>query len=188
VLNALAAAIVGHVLDVPDETVATGLAEFRGVGRRQEILGEVLLEGGSVLVMDDYAHHPTEIRATLDALRAAYPERRLVAIFQPHLYSRTRDFLPQFAEALATADALIVTDIYAAREAPMEGVRAADIMDQAAKINPNAPALFVPEKRDIPARLTALVRPGDLTVFLGAGDIREQGEAFVELMRGRAEK
>lgn len=188
VLNALAAAIVGHVLDVPDETVAAGLAKFRGVGRRQEILGEVPFENGSVLVMDDYAHHPTEIRATLDALRAAYPERRLVAIFQPHLYSRTRDFLPQFAEALATADALIVTDIYAAREAPMEDVRAADIVNQAAKLNANAPALFVPAKRDIPARLAALVRPGDLTVFLGAGDIREQGEAFVKLMRGRTEK
>ena len=95
--------------------MADGLAAFRGATRRQDILGEGKLNPNdteTVLVMDDYAHHPTEIRATLDALRGAYPSRRLVAIFQPHLYSRTRDFLAQFAEELGRADVLLVTDIY----------------------------------------------------------------------------
>ena len=93
VLNALAAATVATLLHVPVAAIADGLRAFHGATRRQEILGEVALEGGDVLVMDDYAHHPTEIRATLDALRSAYPQRRLIAVFQPHLYSRTRDFL-----------------------------------------------------------------------------------------------
>ncbi len=187
VLNALAAATVGHLLKVPAEAIAEGLAAFHGAGRRQEILGEVAIKDGSVLVMDDYAHHPTEIRATLTALRAAYSDRRLVAVFQPHLYSRTRDFLPEFAAALAQADALIVTDIYAAREAPMEGVRAADIVQQTSERNPNAPALFLPDKREIPATLAALIQPNDLALFLGAGDIRAQGEAFLRLLQRRNE-
>jgi UDP-N-acetylmuramate--alanine ligase len=179
VLNALAAATVGTLLDLPDSVIAAGLNAFHGVSRRQEILGEVGLEGGTVLVMDDYAHHPTEIAATLEALRSAYPDRRLVAIFQPHLYSRTRDFLPEFATVLSRADALVVTDIYAAREAPIEGVRAADIVNQAVLHNPHAHAIFLPDMRDIPRMLSALVRPNDLAVFLGAGNIREQAEVFV---------
>lgn len=186
VLNALAAASVATLLHVPVAAIADGLRAFHGATRRQETLGEAALEDGSVLVMDDYAHHPTEIRATLDALRGAYPQRRLIAIFQPHLYSRTRDFLGQFAEALAPADALIVTDIYAARETPIEGVRAADIVHLAVKLNPEAPMHYLPEKADIPKTLAALVRPGDLTLFLGAGDIRIQGEAFLRLLQERS--
>lgn len=186
VLNALAAAGVATLLHVPVAAIADGLRAFHGATRRQEILGEAALENGDVLVMDDYAHHPTEIRATLDALRGAYPQRRLVAIFQPHLYSRTRDFLAQFAEALALADALIVTDIYAARETPLEGVRASDIVNLAAKLNPEAPMIYLPDKTDIPDMLSALAKPGDLTLFLGAGDIRTQGEAFLRLLQERS--
>ena len=186
VLNALAAATVATLLHVPVAAIADGLRAFHGATRRQEILGAAAMEGGDVIVMDDYAHHPTEIRATLDALRGAYPQRRLIAIFQPHLYSRTRDFLAPFAEALALADALIVTDIYAARETPIEGVRASDIVNLAVKHNPNAPMLFLPDKADIPSMLAALVRPGDLTVFLGAGDIRIQGETFLQLLQERS--
>jgi len=101
VLNALAAATVARLLGVSRDAVAEGLAGFSGTARRQETLGEPSFETGSVLVIDDYAHHPTEIRATLAALRSAHPGRRLLAVFQPHLYSRTRDFLPEFAAALA---------------------------------------------------------------------------------------
>jgi UDP-N-acetylmuramate--alanine ligase len=183
VLNALAAASVAMLLHVPVAAIAEGLRAFHGATRRQEILGAAAMESGDVLVMDDYAHHPTEIRATLDALRGAYPQRRLVAVFQPHLYSRTRDFLAQFAEALALADAVVVTDIYAARETPLEGVRASDIVNLAAKLNPEAPMLYLPDKTDIPDKLAALVRPGDLTLFLGAGDIRTQGERFLKLLQ-----
>ena len=186
VLNALAAATVATLLHVPVAAIADGLRAFHGATRRQEILGKANIEGGDVLVMDDYAHHPTEIRATLDALRGAYPQRRVVAIFQPHLYSRTRDFMAEFAETLALADALIVTDIYAARETPLEGVRASDIVNLAGKHNANAPMLFLPDQADIPGRLAALVRPGDLTLFLGAGDIRTQGETFLRLLQERS--
>lgn len=177
-LNALAAFCVGLETRLSPDVIAQGLGEFRSVERRQDILGEA----NDILVMDDYAHHPTEIRATLDALRSAYPQRRLVAIFQPHLYSRTRDFLNEFAEELSKADALVVTDVYAAREAPLPGVRAADIVNNAVKKNPNMPAIFLPDKNDIPRMLRPLTRANDLAVFLGAGDIRAQGEAFLQLL------
>jgi len=188
VMNALAAATVGRLLEIPEADIAAGLSAFRGAGRRQEILGEIPFADGSILVMDDYAHHPTEIRATLDALRSAYPRRRLVPVFQPHLYSRTRDFLPEFAKVLSEANVLLVTDIYAAREAPLPGVHAADIAQKAGVLHPQAKALYLPEKRDIPEMLAALVCPGDLVVFLGAGDIRDEGEAFVQLLQERSAK
>ena len=190
VLNAMAAATIGYSLGMPDYQIAEGLAEFRGATRRQDMLGEGKLnvdDAETVLVMDDYAHHPTEIRATLDALRGAYPNRRLVAIFQPHLYSRTRDFLDGFASALAQADSLIVTDIYAAREQPIEGVHAADIVNKAVTHNPNLPAMFLPDKQDIPAMLRDMAHPGDVCVFMGAGDIREQGERFLALLNSVSE-
>lgn len=187
ILNALAAVYVGTSFNLSGETIARGLAAFHGTERRQEILGEVSMgKNGSVLVMDDYAHHPTEIHATLDALRSAYPSRRLIAIFQPHLYSRTRDFLPQFAGSLAAADALIVTDVYAAREKPIEGVNAADIVTLAKTHRHDLWAEYVLDKADIPFRLRAQIRPNDLVVFLGAGDIREPGEAFVRLLQSEA--
>ena len=187
--NALAALYTGLVLgnaslSLPE--MAAGLAEFRGATRRQDALGEGRLnveDAGTVLVMDDYAHHPTEIRATLDALRNAYTNRRLITIFQPHLYSRTRDFLDGFADALSQADVLLVTDIYAAREQPIEGVHAKDIVVKAVTHNPNLPATFLPDKQDIPAMLRGLARPGDVCVFMGAGDIREQGERFLALLQ-----
>ncbi len=179
VYNALAAATVGLILAVPAEEIVAGLAEFGGATRRQEILGEIGTGAGSILVMDDYAHHPTEIRATLAALRGAYSERRLTAVFQPHLYSRTRDFLPEFAAALTTADRLIVTEVYAAREKPIPGVHASDIVALALRQRPDLPAVFISDQADIPTHLAQSPLPGDLTVFMGAGDIREQGEEFV---------
>lgn len=185
VMNALAASVVGHELGLSNEAITHGLAQFRGATRRQDTLGEGKLnidDTETVLVMDDYAHHPTEIRATLDALRSAYPNSRLITLFQPHLYSRTRDFLDGFADALAQADVLIVTDIYAAREQPLEGVRAVDIVNKAILRNPTLPATFLPDKQDIPATLRSLAHPGDVCVFMGAGDIREQGEAFLALL------
>jgi UDP-N-acetylmuramate--alanine ligase len=185
ILNALAAYTVGRTLGCAPETLAAGLGAFRPVERRQDILGEA----NSILVMDDYAHHPTEIRATLDALRSAYLERPLVAVFQPHLFSRTRDFLQEFGEELARADTLVVTDIYPAREQPIPGVHAEEIINIAAKKNPNMTAIYVPDKHEIPQRLLMLTRPNDLTVFLGAGDIRAQGEAFLQLLKdGRGEE
>jgi UDP-N-acetylmuramate--alanine ligase len=176
VRNALAAIAAGLEIGVPEKAITTGqLRFFGGVGRRFETLGEV----NGVLVIDDYAHHPTEIRATLAAARAAYPERRVVVVFQPHLYSRTRDFMDEFAGALAQADAVLLTDIYAAREEPIEGVRMADLARRIAALAPDITLLYLPDKGDIPGALSWVTRPGDLALVMGAGDIREAGERFV---------
>ena len=178
VLNALAAATAASQLGADSEAIAAGLAAFHGARRRLDLLGETGAGDTRVLVFDDYAHHPTEIRATREALRTAYPRHRLLAVFQPHLYSRTRDFLDDFAAELAGFDAFIVTEIYAAREAPIPGVLAADIVNQAIKVRTGLTALYVPAQADIPAMTEALCAPGDVIVFMGAGDIRMQAEIF----------
>jgi len=184
-LNALSALIIAARLNVSSELAAKGVSAFRGAGRRQELLCEIGSGANSIVVVDDYAHHPTEIRATLAALKAAYPNRRTVAIFQPHLYSRTRDFLREFAESLSEADVLFVTAIYAAREAPIQGVRATDIVTAALEIRPELISVFVPDRHDVPRTVAAMVHEGDLIVFMGAGDIREQADDFVNRLRIR---
>ncbi len=169
VLNALAAAGVGFALGVPLDRIIAGLEAFTGTGRRFEIIGEA----GGVLLVDDYAHHPTELRATLQAARAAYPDRRIVAVFQPHLPSRTRDLMDEFASALAeNADAVYLTDIYLAREQPLPGVSSAALAEHVRAAKPGLLVAFVGDKNDLLTRLESDVRPGDLVLTLGAGDIR----------------
>ena len=169
VLNALAAASVGLALGVPVDKIIAGLEAFTGTGRRFETMGEV----GGVLVVDDYAHHPTELRATLTAARSAYPDRRIVAVFQPHLPSRTRDLMDEFASALAeNADAVYLTDIYLAREQPLPGVSSATLAGHVEAAKPGLPVAYVADKNDLSARLEGDVRGGDLVLTLGAGDIR----------------
>jgi UDP-N-acetylmuramate--alanine ligase len=146
------------------------------VERRFEVLGEV----GDVLVLDDYAHHPTEIAATLAAARQVYPSRRLVAVFQPHLYSRTVDFLDGFAEALAGFDAVLVTNIYPAREAPIPGVSGRLIVERIAKRAPERTVLYVPELRAAVDTLREITRPGDVVLTIGAGDVRQVGTGLLE--------
>jgi UDP-N-acetylmuramate--alanine ligase len=178
VRNALAAIATALELGVSPEAIARGgLTEFTGVGRRFEILGE----RDGVLVIDDYAHHPTEIRATLEAARSTYPDRRIIAVFQPHLYSRTRDFMDAFAASLAGADAILLTDIYAAREEPIPGVRVPDLVHKIAGLAPSATLLYLPQKADVVGALRWVTHPGDVVLTMGAGDIREVGEAFLSL-------
>lgn len=174
VLNALAAIATGLALNVPFSTIAAALEGFGGTERRFEVLAEA----GGVTLLDDYAHHPTEIRATITTAREVYPERRLVVVFQPHLYSRTRDFLDEFADTLAEADVIVLTDIYPAREQPIPGVRVADIVHRAAAQAPAKTVLYLPDKRDVLGALVWLVRTGDVVMTMGAGDIREVGEAY----------
>lgn len=185
VMNALAAATAARELGVAPATVAAALSRFTGAGRRQEVLGE---RGGDsvphVLVIDDYAHHPTEIRATIDAIRQGYPRRRLVAVFQPHLYSRTRDFLEPFADALSEADAVIVTGIYPAREAPIPGVTARAIADGVHSRRPGMVVRYVEPASQVPAALDEIALPDDVALFLGAGDIRSQAERFLHGQNG----
>jgi UDP-N-acetylmuramate--alanine ligase len=187
VLNSLAALASGLVLGANAEGLARGIANFRGVERRFQRVGEA----SGVLVIDDYAHHPTEIRATLAAARAALPGRRLVVAFQPHLYSRTRDFAPQFGAALAQADEIFLTEIYPAREQPIPGVSSSLIEDAIAGVargasvetHPSAGAPAPPagrlawrgERRELAAALAGAVRSGDVVITLGAGDITRTG-------------
>jgi len=170
VRNALAAIAVARELGLDASVTAAGLAKFLGVDRRFQILGDY----AGALVVDDYAHHPTEIRATLTAARRGYPNRRIVALFQPHLYSRTRDFAREFGESLRVADVAIVAPIYAAREQPIEGISARMIADAAEGVE------FLERSNDeIVQELRHRLQPNDLFITLGAGDVHEIGEALV---------
>jgi UDP-N-acetylmuramate--alanine ligase len=175
VRNALAAIAVGvGTWGAAVETLARGLANFRGVERRFERIGDAR----GVAVIDDYAHHPTEIRATLAAAREAFPKRRIVVAFQPHLFTRTRDFAADFADALGAADALWLADIYPAREAPLPGVTSALIADPMAKAG-KAPAWRGP-RSDLAAALAPTLREGDVVITVGAGDITKTGPEVLE--------
>jgi UDP-N-acetylmuramate--alanine ligase len=180
VRNALAALAVGLALGLEVPAMAPGLAAFRGVERRFKLLGEV----DGALFVDDYAHHPTEVRATIEAARTAAPDRRLVVAFQPHLFSRTRDFAREFAEALAGADAVYLADIYPAREQPMPGVTSDLIADVMAEQG-CAPAWRGAVAALAPALADAL-RPGDLVVTMGAGDVTHVGPALLATHRSAA--
>jgi UDP-N-acetylmuramate--alanine ligase len=169
VLNALAAIASGLALGAPVEAMAPGLAAFGGVERRFQRVGEVR----GVTIVDDYAHHPTEIRATLAAARAAFPGRRLVAAFQPHLYTRTRDFAGEFGAALAGADAIFLTEIYPAREQPIEGV-SATLIERAARAAGGALA-WRGTRAELARALAQAVQSGDVVLTLGAGDITRTG-------------
>ena len=166
--NALAAVAVGIELGVPFERVQTALAEFRGAERRYQLLGEVR----GVRVIDDYGHHPTEIAAVLRAAKDGHPFR-LVAVFQPHRYTRTRDLLTAFGAALSAADLVVLTDIYSAGEPPLAGVTLDALADA---VRPAVGELHVvPRIDDVPAEVARLARPGDLVVTLGAGSIGTAG-------------
>ncbi|HUE86746.1 MAG TPA: UDP-N-acetylmuramate--L-alanine ligase [Vicinamibacterales bacterium] len=179
VQNALAAVAVGLELDVPFDHIATALSEFQGVERRFQHFGAV----NGIRVVDDYGHHPTEIAAVLAAARAAQPSRVIVA-FQAHRYSRTRDLMREFGLALAGADELILTDIYAASEDPLPGVTVEAL---AASVNTSRanPATVVRSVDDLPAALAAIARPGDLVVTMGAGSIGSVAARFVAELERR---
>ncbi|MBI4551641.1 MAG: UDP-N-acetylmuramate--L-alanine ligase [Candidatus Latescibacteria bacterium] len=176
ITNALAAVAVGQYLAIPFERTRAALERFTGVERRFEIKGE----RGGITVVDDYAHHPTEIEATLRGI-ADGTGRRIIAIFQPHLYTRTRDFADAFGRALAQAHTTVVTDIYPAREAPIPGVTG-DLVAQAARRHGGQDVLYIPEKDAVAGRLADRLQPGDIVMTLGAGDIAEVGDALLRLL------
>ncbi len=176
VRNALAALGAGFALGAPFDAMAPGLESFGGVERRFEQIGEA----AGVTIVDDYAHHPTELRATLAAARIVYPERRLIAAFQPHLFSRTRDFAGAFGEALALADAIYLADIYPARERAIPGVTS-DLIAGAAAAAGRSVTWRGP-RVELGAALARGVRPGDVVLTLGAGDITETGPELLALL------
>jgi UDP-N-acetylmuramate--alanine ligase len=170
VRNALAAISVADELGVAPQTTAAALSKFLGVDRRFQVLGQY----AGAIVVDDYAHHPTEIRATLNAARKGYPNRRVVALFQPHLYSRTRDFAREFGESLLIADVALVAPIFAAREQPLEGITSRLIADAAPGVE------FIEGSNDrIVAMMRDRLQDGDLFIAMGAGDVHLIAEALV---------
>jgi UDP-N-acetylmuramate--alanine ligase len=177
-LNALAALAVAGELDVDFETVQESLAEFGGIHRRFEVCGEV----GGVMVVSDYGHHPAEIRATLSAAREGFG-RRIVVLFQPHRYTRTRDLFGDFLDAFDAADTLLVTDIYPAGEDPIEGVTG-EVLYGALKRRGHLDVGYVPDHRGLVSAVQPLLRPGDLVVVLGAGSIHEVGDRLVRALSG----
>ncbi|MDX1584431.1 MAG: UDP-N-acetylmuramate--L-alanine ligase [Thermoanaerobaculia bacterium] len=174
-LNALAATAVGLELDVPFEKIRAGLADFRGVERRFEILGE----WQGAIVVDDYAHHPTEVRKTLEAARETYRDRKIVVIFQPHLFSRTRDFHEDFAEALGVADQAWVVPIYPAREDPIEGVTSSLIVDSATRKGIGGVDILDEDLDGVLEFIRNNLGEQSLVMTMGAGDIHEVGERLV---------
>ncbi len=182
VLNALAAIAVGHELGAKREDIARALSTFSGIGRRFQINAVSDVRGGDILFVDDYAHHPREIAATLQAARDGWPMRRLVVVFQPHRYSRTHDLLEDFAAALAEIDNLFVTEVYAAGETPISGAdgRALCRSIRARGRHP----VFVENIADLPRILAPVVAPNDLVLTLGAGNI---GQAALALPQALAE-
>ncbi|HYN41657.1 MAG TPA: UDP-N-acetylmuramate--L-alanine ligase [Thermoanaerobaculia bacterium] len=183
VKNALAAIAVARELDVPFEACVKALATFAGVARRFERKGE----RDGVLVVDDYAHHPTEIAATLTAAMQGGHER-VIAVFQPHLFSRTRYLQREFGRALTLADEAIVTEIFAAREEPEPGVSGKLIVDAYLAERPGGPVSFLPRLSDVVASLAPRVRPGDLVLTLGAGDVFHAGEQLLATLAGQGEE
>ncbi|HDQ46121.1 MAG TPA: UDP-N-acetylmuramate--L-alanine ligase [bacterium] len=179
VKNSLAALAVGLELEIPFDTIRKSLSRFSGVHRRFEIKAHIQ----DVMVVDDYAHHPTEIVATLQAARGGW-NRRIVAVFQPHLYSRTRDFCQDFGQSFFDADVLVVTDIYPARETPVPDV-SGQLVAESARDFGHRHVVYIPEKSELPSRLEKIVCAGDIVITLGAGDIWKYGEQFVRLLEER---
>jgi UDP-N-acetylmuramate--alanine ligase len=170
VLNSLAAIAVATELSIADSAIQQALSTFQGIDRRLQLVGELRMTEGDVAIIDDYGHHPTEIAATLEALRQAYEGRRIVLVFQPHRYTRTRDLLDDFARVLAQADALLVTEVYAAGEAHIEGADGRAIC-RAVRSRGKVEPVFVPQIEEIPVALHALLRAGDVIAMMGAGSI-----------------
>jgi UDP-N-acetylmuramate--alanine ligase len=182
VLNSLAAAGVARWLGHDAYLAARSLKDFAGVRRRFQLKGE----RSAVRIVDDYAHHPTELSATLDVARATMPPGgRVIAVFQPHRYSRTRKLYREFGEAFAAADAVLVTEVYGAGEMPQPGVNGKLIVDAICETQGPPEVYYIPQQDDIPRVLRDVSESGDIVLTLGAGDISRAGEELLDLLEGR---
>ena len=170
VLNSLAAVAVATELDVPDAAIQRALANFQGIERRLQQVGDIEWAGGRALVIDDYGHHPTEVAATLDAVRQGWPDRRLVLAFQPHRFTRTRDLLDDFGRVLGACDVLLVTEVYAAGEMPIAGADGRAIC-RAVRTRGLVEPVFVERVDDLADSLRGVLHDGDVVLTMGAGNI-----------------
>jgi len=176
ILNALAAIAVALELGISFIEINKILETFQGVHRRMEIVANL---DDKILILDDYAHHPTEIKATLSALRSSWQDRRIIAVFQPHRYSRTKLLAEKFGKAFFDADCVIINDIYSANESPIFGISGETIFKEVKKSN-HRKVKYLPYKEDILSYLSEIVRPGDIIITMGAGDIWTVGQELVE--------
>ena len=175
--NALAAICIAIELEIPFAQIKRGLRNYSGVWRRFQILN---ITDDNIMIVDDYAHHPSEVAATLQAAQSGW-DRRVVVIFQPHLYSRTRDFHQEFARAFQNADVFICTDIYGAREEPIDGVTA-ELITSTAKQYGHKRVHYIQDKNQVPEALNNIILPGDMVITMGAGDIWRQSEKIIEVL------
>jgi UDP-N-acetylmuramate--alanine ligase len=179
VYNALAAVCVGIELDIPFVDIRIALQGYQGVQRRMQFKGSA----GGITVVDDYGHHPTEIRATLEAIKEAWPGNRLVVLFQPHRYTRTQALYDDFKTCFHRADYLVMTKIYAASEDPIDGVSAESLLAETRQHGQRY-TLYVDALKDIPEKVSEILQEGDLVLTLGAGNIVDVGEEILKRLQG----
>jgi UDP-N-acetylmuramate--alanine ligase len=179
VRNALGAIAIAWELGLDVARIVSCLASFAGVGRRFSELGEVRLGGHRCLVVEDYGHHPTELDATISAARGGWPDRRLVVVFQPHRYTRTRDLFDDFSRVLSRADSLVLTDIYSAGEPEIEGIDS-HALCQSIRARGKVDPVLVPQVSELTDTLGDLVQEGDLVLLLGAGSMDQVAQALRE--------
>jgi UDP-N-acetylmuramate--alanine ligase len=181
VLNAAAAIAVATDENVGDEAIIAGLEKFKGVGRRFQVYGEFEVGGGTAMLLDDYGHHPTEVAATIAAVRSSWPERRLLMIYQPHRFTRTRDLYEDFVSVLSTVDALILLDVYSAGEAPIPGADGRSL-SRSVRLRGQLDPVFIEHPEDVAGILKGIVRAGDIVLTQGAGNV---GALALELAKRR---
>jgi len=184
VRNALAAIAVAGELQVADDAVVRALGEFEGIDRRFQSLGEIDTDAGRIMLIDDYGHHPTEVEATLAAARTGWPSKRVVLVFQPHRYTRTRDLIDDFAQVLSEADVLLLLDVYAAGEAPISGADGRAIA-RAVRSRGAVEPVFVESLEELPSVLKDVLEDGDLVLTMGAGDIGTFAVSLPDLLRNK---
>lgn len=182
VLNALAAIAIAHELGVNEAAIAHAFAGFAGIGRRFQINGRIACNGSDVILVDDYAHHPREIAATVAAVRASWPERRLVVVFQPHRYTRTHDLLDDFSTVLADLDTLMITEIYAAGEPPISGADGRALC-RAIRARGKVDPIFVEDVNTLPQALQDVLHGNDVLLTMGAGSIGNVATSLPQLLR-----
>ncbi|MGY6275874.1 UDP-N-acetylmuramate--L-alanine ligase [Methylomonas sp. MgM2] len=181
-LNSLAAVTVATSLGVSDDAIVKSLAEFKGVGRRFQINGDIEIDGGKLTLIDDYGHHPRELAATLEALHQAWPERRKVVVFQPHRYTRTRDLFEDFVEVLSSVDILILLDVYSAGEAPIAGADG-KALSRSIRVRGQVDPVFVKNRDDLPVILAGIVQKNDVVLTMGAGNVGQIAAELPEKLR-----
>jgi UDP-N-acetylmuramate--alanine ligase len=182
VLNALAAIAVGLELGVDEAAIGRALTGFQGIGRRFAVCEVLSADGRNLTLVDDYGHHPREVAATLDAARKGWPDRRLVLVFQPHRYSRTREQFEDFVQVLSDVDVLLLCDVYAAGEEPLPGADGRTL-SRSIRARGEVDPVFARDLRDVPRMLGNLLQDGDLVLTMGAGDIGALAARLPDLLR-----